>query len=183
MTAERYLAGSTLLVIALSAIMAGAIRVRRRLLPDLGGAGTGVTVGLMAVGALILVGELLGVVGLFKPIPVFLGCVAVGAAGWRLGAPSPSQRAWRFTWPRPRDLIGLGGLVAGTALVAVQWLSFTRTTLVQGMWEVDTLWYHGPFAADFIQQASVTAFHFDAPAGQPIYDPANTELLHAMAAL
>ena len=66
------------------------------------------------------------------------------------------------------------------AAVAAPWLGWTAFAYRHGMETIDTLWYHMPFTARFVQSGSILGLHYvDANAIIPFY-PANSELLHAL---
>jgi hypothetical protein len=51
------------------------------------------------------------------------------------------------------------------------------------MTSVDTVWYHMPFAARFVQTGSITSLHYVDPQAVTVFFPANSELLHALGIL
>ena len=82
--------------------------------------------------------------------------------------------------PEPRAEVGAAVIAVG--LAAAQWIAHTMSALAHGMSQSDTLWYHGPFAARFVQERSFDGI------GQLGYEsaqyfPFNSELLHALTLL
>src|SRR5581483_8092371 len=72
--------------------------------------------------------------------------------------------------------------VAAIAVVAVQWVSHTAYAFGRGMTHPDTLWYHQPFAATFVQQHAFTGIDslgYDAAR----WFPFNSQVLHALGML
>ncbi len=71
----------------------------------------------------------------------------------------------------------------GILVVAVAWIGRTTGGIARGMRTIDTLWYHLPVAARFVQLHRVTEIHFldDDPVSS--YFPWNSSLLHAVGML
>jgi hypothetical protein len=67
------------------------------------------------------------------------------------------------------------------AIVTAKWISHAARALHQGMTHIDTLMYHGPFAARFLQKGTFT--NLRDLAGTSPFIPQNSELLHAVAAV
>jgi hypothetical protein len=138
--------------------------------------------------------QVLGAFGFFHPLPVLGAEVGVGAAGWVVGlrvrhpgrakAGPPTDGATDAeTGPRPTRLRSgsVEGAVAivGTSVVAVQWMTHTADALGRGMTHVDSLWYHLPFAARFVQNGNfvdLTDIGYDAARWFPL----NSQLFHAL---
>jgi hypothetical protein len=73
--------------------------------------------------------------------------------------------------------------LAATSVVVAEWSTKTVDALHHGMSYSDTIWYHMPFAARFVQDGSITALHFvDFGTDIPYY-PQNGELYHALGIL
>src|SRR2546426_957572 len=70
-----------------------------------------------------------------------------------------------------------------SAVVVAQWGGRTLMALDRGMPNMDSLWYHMPFAARFFQSGWLTRLHFTH--GEPLHTffPANSEVLHALGML
>ncbi|HEY3435725.1 MAG TPA: hypothetical protein VGK41_08735 [Solirubrobacterales bacterium] len=66
------------------------------------------------------------------------------------------------------------------ALVAVvHFAAGVKTRLSTGMTGFDSTWYHGPFAAGFMQSGDTWDLHFIAPQFLAWFYPANSEVFHA----
>jgi hypothetical protein len=176
-TVGRYLVGLALLALAVGPLAIGSVAARRRLLPDVGGAAARVTEAIVAVAAALLASEALGFASLLYPLPLALAWAAAGLAllafGARPARAAPSAR------PRPERPWGRGLAIAAVVLLFAQWGTLTISALRHGMQATDTLRYHEPVAARFVQEHSIDHLHFIA--GDPVntFLPFNTELLHA----
>ncbi len=73
-------------------------------------------------------------------------------------------------------------LIAVSAVVA-DWGTRTVAALHHGMTSVDTLWYHMPYAARFVQQSSVTPLHYFDSDPVTVFFPATSELFHSLGIL
>jgi hypothetical protein len=172
----------TLLLLAVFAVApaVGVYELQRRLLPrfDRPTAVLARAVGWLSV--VIVLGELLGSVGLFRAWALVLGSVLVGAALWLLARrrPFPRDEGPAPAQPLPRLETAAAALAA--LLVLAVWAVPARISLAHGMQAPDTLWYHGPFAARFVQDGWVTHLHFVEIDPLTAFYPANSELLHAI---
>lgn len=170
MTFGSWLAGLVGVGLVLTAAWLCARAARRRLAPSLTGATAVLADTVLALSAVVVVLQLLGIVGLLEGWAVVL--IAI-----------PALVLFRGETPATRPLLFHRGAVlaalAVAAVVAAAWLRRTFVALDLGVGGVDSLWYHLPFAARFAQEGSI--------AGAPYVDlefltafyPANVELLHA----
>jgi hypothetical protein len=181
-SAWRYLGGLLVLAVFLVPLCAGALRVRRWLAPALSGA-TGLCAQVIVVVSLIvLILEGLGLVGLLQAVPVAAAGAAVGGGLWvGLGdRQPPAARVPAASGSASFDRFAI--CIAG-AVVAAPWLGWTVYAYRHGMDTPDTLWYHLPQAARFVQNGNLRELqYFD---GGPVtaFYPANSELLHALGIL
>jgi hypothetical protein len=189
-TLARYALGLLLAGLALSAVAAGSWALRARLLPSWSGAPARLAEVIIGVSLVTGVAEALGVVGLFRLAPMVLGLATAGVAAWRVGR-RPTKG------PAPRDepagtaavvanRLGRGALVVAlvaTASVVAAWSARTVAALHHGMDNPDTLWYHLPHAARFVQEGSITGLHFVDARPLVVFYPANSALLHALGIL
>ena len=161
-----------------AALAFGAYRVRAPLLPGWTGAPARLAEVVLAVSGLIWVSEALGTFGGFEA-----GAVLGGGGGGRGGradrapgrlgrprpaaappAPAPSGLATWSRWgPAP-------GLAAG-------WMVPTLGTLAAGMDRADSLWYHMPLAAKFVQTGYLGHIYFFDPIFLASFYPANSEVV------
>src|SRR5581483_7863313 len=157
----RYVVGCAAVLGVVGALGGGAGRVRRALLPEWRGAVARLAEATIALATLFAVAQVLGAVHLFSRWAVLAGELLAGAALFVAGARfTPPTRA---TGGRPHDGAvtsvrtgrsrwEVAAAVAAIAVVAVQWVSHTAYAFGRGMTHPDTLWYHQPFAATFVQQ-------------------------------
>jgi hypothetical protein len=91
---------------------------------------------------------------------------------------------WLGVGEVPHNRLGPGALIVAlvaTAMLAAEWGTRTVAVLHHGMDTVDTLWYHLPTAARFVQDGSITELHFlAAPDPVVVFFPANSVLLHGL---
>lgn len=160
-------------------------QLQRRLAPR--AASLRVVAGVVITLTMVLVtAQLLGAVGLFDVGWLIAGnaIVAAGLYAWarRLpvrDGPRPQTAGSATRVPRP-ILIGAGLLVG---LVAVRWLAATLSVYADGLHDVDSLYYHLTFAAQFVTTGWVTrpepvwadAYHS--------FHPLSTELVHGIGML
>lgn len=175
MSVGRYLVGVVVLAAMVGPVGVGAVRLRRRVLPSLEGAPGALAACVLAVATWVLVGQALGSVGLLRAAPVAVACVVAGAAMAALGRPGEPGG---LRLPRPSLLAAVPVVVA-----VATWVPHVASAYRRGMLDGDTLWYHGPFAARFVQEGWVTRLHFPQVEAYVTFFPANSELLHALAAL
>ena len=178
LSAGAYLAGVAELALLLAGAMAAGAALRGRLLPGFGGAPGWLATAVLALAVLVWVGEILGTLGLFQEAPYVIAVAAAGA-GLRLalrppgGPPPPAPPA-----PRPGSLAFVAGL-AVAAVVIAHFSIGTRISLGSGMTGFDSTWYHGPFAAGFVQRGSTLDLQLIAPQYLAWFYPQTSELLHA----
>lgn len=205
MTIGRYVEGLALIAVALIPIGAAAFVWRKYLVPGWTGPVARLAEIILGASTVIVVSELLGSVHLFRVAAVVTVLAVVGAAGWYVGTRRLAGAATTAgtvgvppeaepTGATPADGAtrpdGAGGMSTNrwaslVAVVAVSVLSadwFTRTidALHHGMTSTDTLWYHMPFAARFVQQGSLTPLHYVDSEAVTVFFPATSELVHAL---
>jgi hypothetical protein len=192
----RYLLGLLLAAIALGPIVAASSAWRGRLLARWSGAPAVLVDIVITLAAVTCMAELLGSFGLFRLGPMTVGLAVVGLTGWfaarRLrGHVSRAELTNRENEGSlvaialsPQNTRGaLFAALAATSVVVADWGARTVDALNHGMTTPDTIWYHMPFAARFVQDGSITALHFvDFHSGIAFY-PENGELVHALGIL
>jgi hypothetical protein len=174
-----------LLVIAVSMAIAGRT-VRRAALPDWTGAPALMADGILAIGILIAISELLGLVGILDGVLLVAACAIVGGGGVRMepllvraGRTGRAERPKAGLRPsQPVSAVEIGIAVALALLVAAQWAGPTILALDRGIYGGDSLWYHMPFAAHIAQTGSVTELLYVDPLYLNWFYPQNSELLH-----
>src|SRR5262249_39064714 len=160
-----------------SAMGFAAVGLRGRFLPGWSGASARLAEVVLGISLLIVILELVGVVGLYRPGWVLLATLAVGIGlgfalrppGQGLAPPAPPGRPLYIA-------IGVGGAF----LVAAHWAMPTQTGLDIGMYLPNTTWQNAPFAARFVQDHQVGALHFTEVLNLTVwFYPQNSELLHS----
>ena len=176
----RYLVGWLVILGVGGAVVSAAVAARRALV---GWTGAPARLVETVVALAIVSGTsfVLGGLHAFSGWPLALGLtgmsIAVRGLAHRAGPavrPSSSEAAFRSRW------IERWVAVAALAIVGAQWISHTAWALGHGMTEGDTLWYHGVFAARFIQAGRLDIFP-DIGASAQGFFPANSQMYHALA--
>jgi hypothetical protein len=205
MSAGRYLEGLVLGLVCVGALVLGARRLRLRLTPSFAGPVAGIADGVMLLALLTLALEAAGVIGVLDLAGVVCGCVLVGALAWALGATGslapravgetasdlatgsiteqdgspPSGRGGANRTLGPHRTLVVSVAIAATSVVAAAWIGWTIFAYRHGMETIDTIWYHLPAAARFVQLGNIRHLqYFDGDAITVFY-PANSELPHA----
>jgi hypothetical protein len=188
-TAGRYAEGVLLGIVCLGALGLGAHRLRLRLAPFYDGATARIADGVSAVALLIVVLEATGVIGVLDRVGVVAGCLLAGALAWAIGARGVPRRqaertpadgvAARRASASPHRRLVLSVAIAATCVVAAVWFGWTIYAYGHGMETIDTLWYHMPFAARFVQLHNIRHLQYFDNAPVTAFYPANSELIHA----
>jgi hypothetical protein len=175
-----YAAGAVELVVVVVALALAAARLRALLLPGWGGPPARLAEAVLGVALLVWVGELLGVLDLFREAALVVACVAIAIGVLLLVRPAPAAPVARPPAPEahPLELLVAVGIAA---LLFAHWGFETQEVLNNSISNFDTLWYHLPFATDFAQSSSVTGLHFTDPLFLNWFYPQNSELVHGVA--
>ncbi len=190
LTFGEHLTGWFGVVGVLAPLIAGAWRLRRAVLPDWTGAPARLAETIMVLAGLLLPAQLLGAVGGLHGAAVLAAAVVTGAAMVTLGVvvdrrrPTWVARAAEATTevPEAEPRGEVVAAVVAVGLMASQWLAHTVSALTHGMTQPDTLWYHGPFAARFVQERGFTGIeHLGYVSAR--YFPFNAELTQALTLL
>jgi hypothetical protein len=186
LSAADYLFGVVELAAVASALAFGGHRVRTWLLPGWTGAPARLVEALIAVAGLVWMVELLGAIGQLREVPFVVETVIVGLLAAELaGRAARSRRgpARRGPPAPPPHRVAVWVAVAVAALVVAHWGVAVRNSFAHGMYGYDTTWYHMPFAARFVQDASLTGLHFTSTSFLSWFYPANSELFHSVGIL
>jgi hypothetical protein len=190
---DRYLLGVLEILLLGGSAWLGATGARRRLTPSLTGAPAHLATSVLALALLIWSAELLGSFGLWDPVPYLVLVTVLGGGLWvsarhspEGGLSHPTQQVWvgetsLGTDERPRygrASLAIAFLVAGAAVI--HFAFGVKQRLSTGMTGFDSTWYHGPFAAGFLQSGDTWSLHFIAPQFLAWFYPANSELFHAI---
>jgi hypothetical protein len=183
LAAGDYLVGVVELAAVVAALAFGAYRVRALLLPGWSGAPARLVELVLALAALVLISEALGTFGGFTEYAVLavsvlagigVGVIAQRQAAERAVEPSavpPAHPSWRVA--------GLVAVLACAALAAA-WMVPTLGTFAAGMDRSDSLWYHMPLSAKFVQTGYLGHTYFFDPVFLASFYPANSEIFHAV---
>src|SRR4051794_26640996 len=183
LTAGDYLVGAVELLALAAALAFGAYRVRSLLLPGWSGAPARLAEIVLGVTALVWISEILGTFGWFHELTVLAVTIVVGIGAGVVSsrleagrAPVPSQAP-----PRPPvwNVAAIVAVLCVGALVAA-WVVPTLSTLASGMDRTDSLWYHLPLAAKFVQTGYLGHIYFFDPIFLASFYPANSEVIHAV---
>src|SRR3954447_26631169 len=176
-----YLQGSIELIVVAAAIGYAAVALRGRLLPGWSGASARLGEVVLGLSLLVVIAELVGVVGLYRPGWVLLATVIVGVAiGLALRAP---RQGIGLQGP-PVAPLAMSVAAAAALMVAAHWAMPTQTGLDIGMYLPNTTWHNAPFAARFVQDHQVGALHFTEVLNLTVwFYPQNSELLHSAGVL
>jgi hypothetical protein len=201
--AGAYLAGAAELGVVVAALAFGAFRVRAALLPGWTGAPARLAEIVLGVVGLIWASELVGTFGGFDRGWVLGAAIVLGAgaglvAGRASGTPGrPAQAdpmpgmsgtlqaSEKDARPPAPPSWGVAKVVAVgvCAALAAAWMVPTLSTLASGMDRTDSLWYHLPLAARFVQTGDLGHIYFFDPIFLASFYPANSEVVHAVPTL
>jgi hypothetical protein len=185
-----YIAGWASVVIVAAGLAWGAWSLRAALLPEWSGAVARLAEAVIVIAVPVALSQILGSFSAFRWGPVFAACaiggIGVGVVGRRIAKNRPSRAdALHEAVSRTADSPNRparGVIVAAAlaiALVGAQWASHVAVALSRGMTHVDTLWYHGPYAAEFAQDGRLTDV-LDRTDALHAYATHNSELIHAL---
>jgi hypothetical protein len=185
-----YVAGSVSIVVVVTVLGWGCARVRQAMLPEWSGPPARLAEVVIAVATALGLAQILGSLGEFRRIPMLIAYltagIAMAVAGRRL------RVARQISVARDaEDLTPKSELVARSprgevfaaavalAVVASQWTTHVADALHRGMTHADTVWYHGPYAARFVQSGRVTGL-LDSTDALHAFAGHNSELVHAL---
>ena len=181
----RSVLGVVAALAALGALTAGAVALRRRCMPTLSGPPAWLADGVAVVATVVTVSEVLGTVHGFRVGVLTAVLIAGGGVAWYVGrsggrpaaaAPDPSDEVPTRTGPVAKWVaIGAAGV-----LVA-EWVPRLIRVYRTGPLTIDSLWYHLPIAARFVQTGETLGLTFVSGGGSlPTFYPHTSELLHAV---
>jgi Dolichyl-phosphate-mannose-protein mannosyltransferase len=184
MTAGSFAVGALALLSMVVPVAVGARRARRRWF---GGSGPSALLveAVLFVVQIYAVAYLLGSIGWFRRWPVALGCTVIGLAV-AVTAGTGRERRRETADSDDNDRLGLPSrLLAGAAAVAVfgQYVAHSLISAQRGMYDADTMWYHAPVAAHFVQDGWITRAYFFGGEHLVSYYPFNGELAAALTIL
>jgi len=176
--AGPYLAGVAELGVLLAALAHAGYHLRRALLPGWRGAPARVAEAVLATVALVWVAEAIGTVGWFTTPGLIAGAVAFALAAPPLARRLVAASGEAPPAPEPSALARLAAVCVVAAVVA-GWMVPTLGSMAAGMDRTDTLWYHMPLAAKFVQTGHLGWIYYFDPIFLASFYPANSEVVHA----
>jgi len=176
-----WLAASGLTVLVATSVTWGGWRLRNRLLPLWHGAQARLAEVILALAIVIGTSQALGAVGLFRRLPFVVSVLAVAGVAARIGTSGVARSDLvRQPFAGPAGRVGAVAAIAAVAAVAGQWATFAAESTRTGVLAADSIWYHLPRAARFVQTGWLTRLHFTAPEFPDTFHPSNGELVHAV---
>jgi hypothetical protein len=177
-----------LLAVVLSMAIAGRT-TRRAALPGWTGTPALLADAVLAIGALVVIAELLGLFGLLDGVLLVVAALIVGGGALRLEPMLIRAGARVAQWGKGKETdlrrapvisrIELGAGIVLALIVAAQWAGPTLLALDRGIYGGDSLWYHLPLAAHIADTGSVTGLLYTDPLYLNWFYPQVSELLHA----
>jgi Dolichyl-phosphate-mannose-protein mannosyltransferase len=187
MTLGRYLAGVVLGVLVLVPLGVGAVTVRRAVLPGWAGAPARLAESVIGAAGLIGLLELLGAVSLYR-----LSAAAIAAPALGVAAVLVARRAPRKAWVEPPGgrppagddarlaRIATWALALGVGVVFGTWLLDVVRAYISGIFSPDSVWYHMPFAARWVQDHATTGVPYMDVDFLDAFYPGGSEVLHGL---
>jgi hypothetical protein len=185
------LLGWVRLALVLGPLCLAATALQKRAAPHWHGATAVLARAVIALATAVVVAEAIGTVGWFSPWIIVMaeaGVALAVLAVLALGAPAaPTDPVpagavpdgavpdGAVGWPL-LDRIAMA-LVVATVLL---WVAMTWWLGRQGVIDNDSLRYHGPFVARWLQTHSLTELHYTSSELQEVFFPANSEALTAI---
>ena len=175
-----YLGGVAELALIVVPLGWAAYRIRAIALPGWDGAPARLVELVLGLTALVLLSELVGSFGAYGLWELVAGSLVLAALVAAIGPRLARRGAERAAPPAPRSN-RLAMMIAAVACAAVTagWIVPTLGSLAAGMDRADTLWYHMPLSARFVQTGSLDDIYFFDPIFFASFYPANSEVLHA----
>jgi hypothetical protein len=167
-------------------LVAAAVAVQRLVLPEASGAHASLVRAVVGLAICLAVLQLIGSIGQFRPGVIVAAEAVVGAAvalaaeGLRRRRPAPASDASVASTEPWSSGLSARLCVVLAALVAVAWVVISAWIGRRGVLDNDSLRYHGPFVARWLQTHSLTQLHFTSSRIQEVFFPANTELLSSI---
>jgi hypothetical protein len=189
MSAPAFYAGILQAALVVAAFAFSAAVLRHHLLPQWTGPPGRLVEAVVAIGLLVVSGQVLGVFGLLRDwavVGISLACALL--AWWFLVRSGPGSRRDRAATiaeesspPTPPMAAHGWWLALLVAFVTVaQWAAFTSYSLDFGVLNFDSVWYHLPFSAEMFQSGSTITFHKTETVFTNWFYPQNSELVHGI---
>jgi hypothetical protein len=181
--AARYIEGVALTILCVGAVTVGARSLRERMLSGWSGPPAWVADAVIAVSLVVVVLEVIGLAHLFYLPAAVIGCVAAGGIAWMIGVRGKARPAAGSAPAAPargQARVTRVIVAVGVGAVAAPWLGWTIFSYRHGMLTPDTIWYHLPQAARFVQTGSILHLQYFDRDPVTVFYPANAELFHAL---
>jgi hypothetical protein len=177
----RFLLGVLLVAAATVPMELGLRSLRRAALPSWSGPPAWLADAVACSATFVVAAQLTGLVGVFGALPVAVVTAAVGGAA-RWAAPAVARRTGGRAAPEAAPSV-LGRhtrwvSIAAVVLVAGPWIARTARAALFGMGSIDTVWYHLPAAARFVQTGHVFRLQSFDSGPTTIYYPQDSALFH-----
>jgi hypothetical protein len=207
-SAGTYILGTLALAAVALSLGFSAYRLRQKLLPAWQGAPGRLVESVIGIALLIWLSEILGTFQLFYAWTLVASSLLLaGAIAWRVRParseprPLPGGGVAGGTTPEEASATAGGGgspsatgpagpgtlamlvTVGVVGLVFAHWGLTAKDALDRGIFNFDSLWYHMPFAADMVQEHSITSLHYTETVFTNWFYPQNSELLHTVGIL
>ena len=142
----------------------------------------------MDVTVVICVSEILGSLYIYRVVPIVLALALFGLAAAWAARRSTQDRSELPEPPAPPAQMAEHPMAKVAALVVVsvvvaEWSTQTVAAYHHGMLSTDTMWYHMPYAARFVQEHSITSLHYFDSEAVTVFFPASSELIHSFGIL
>ena len=188
MNSGRYIEGIFFCLVCLTSLGVSGINIRRRLLASWTGAPARLAEVILGISILVTVSQLLGIVGLFRLLPLLGLLIAIALATFWLRRESKvdvssaqaTEHIARTVPGREEAWWEPVSAIAAAGLVVAEWAGGSFDALRYGVSGVDSYWYHMPLAAVFAQSGSVLAPHNINNDNVIEFYPLTSELLHAV---
>lgn len=175
-----YLSGLFALTLLVAPLAFGALRVRRRWFRDWSGADARLVEAVLFLTALVMTAQVLGVLGVLSRTLLVVGVLLVATAMTVIG--SKAAAADEAQGGPETAAVVFAGAAAAAAVVG-NWVTRIVAVLHGGMIREDSLSYHMPWAARFVQTGDIKPVHYFVPGLSTNFDPGNGQLVHAIVML
>ena len=174
----QYILGCIELALIAFALGFAAYRIRGALMSGWSGAPARLVEIVLGLSGLIVVGEITGVLGLFRPGWLVGVSVLVAVVAWYLTRDREASDSAPLPDPPVARWLKVGAALVA-AFVVFHWAMPTLQAYDVGVSSQDSVWYHMSFSGRFAVSGEVGPLHFtDILATASWFYPQNLELLH-----
>jgi hypothetical protein len=183
MTTPAYAAAVLWLAAITTPLVWAAWNARARLLPGWLGAPARLAEVVLTTAGLTLAAELAGALGMFRRPALVLASVMVATVTTLLCRRVRPGAAAPLMSERPAGRMAMAAAGIAVAVVFAQWAAHTAPSLDHGVLGGDSIIYHLPHAARWLQEGSVGPLHYIVAKDVTAFHPSNGELFHAVGML